>query len=119
MADEASIAATKKIRAWHILPLNSRRLTAVFVKRIAKALVLPDSAALDDLLQMVDGKLSEQVALIDTGRGVVIELWNEDGVFLRLWCRIRMPTRRERNRTQRRRHDRLMAATQGLARIPD
>ena len=90
MADEASIVATEKTRAGRVLPLNSRRLTAVIVKRIAKALELPDSAALDDLRQMVDGKLSEQgeeprsvqVALIDTERGVVIELRNEDGVFL-------------------------------------
>ena len=90
MADEASIAVTEKTRAGRVLPLNSRRLTAVIVKRIAKALELPDSAALDDLRQMVDGKLSErgeepksvQVALIDTERGVVIELRNEDGVFL-------------------------------------
>ena len=56
----------------------------------ARALELPESAALDDVRQMVDGKLIErgeepksvQVALIDMDEGVVIKLHNEDGVFL-------------------------------------
>ena len=59
-------------------------------QRIARALELPESAALDDVRQMVDGRLTErgeepksvQVALIHTDGGVVIELRNEDGTFL-------------------------------------
>jgi hypothetical protein len=90
MTEEASTAAAEWTRAGRVLPLNSRRLTAAIIKRIARALELPESAALDDVRQMVDGTPTErgeepksvQVALIDTDGGVVIELRNEDGTFL-------------------------------------
>ena len=46
--------------AGQVLTLNSRRLTATEMKRVAKALELLTSAVLEDLRQMIDGKLSEQ-----------------------------------------------------------
>ena len=90
MTEKASTAVAERIRAGHVLPLSSRRLTAAIIKQIARALELPESAALDDVRQMVDGKLIErgkepksvQVGLMDTDEGVVIELPNEDRVFL-------------------------------------
>ena len=90
MADQAGEAGAERARAGRTLPLNSRRLTASIVNRIAKALSLPHSASLDDTKQMVEGTLVErgeeprnvQVTLIEGVGGVVIELWNEDGAFL-------------------------------------
>ena len=92
MADQASEAVAERARVGRPLPLNSRRLTANIVNRIAKALELPHSrsASLDDMKQMVEGTLTErgeeprnvQVALVEGVEGVVIELLNEDGAFL-------------------------------------
>ena len=82
MTEKASTAAAEWTCAGRVLPLNSRRLMAAIIKRIARALELLESAALEDVRQMVDGRLTErgeepksmQVALIDTDVGVVIEL---------------------------------------------
>ena len=41
------------------LPLNSRRLTAPVLKQLAGALDLPSTAPLDDVRQMIEGKLLE------------------------------------------------------------
>ena len=90
MADQASEAVAERARVGRPLPLNSRRLTANIVNRIAKAPELPHSASLDNMKQMVEGTLTErgeeprniQVALIEGVEGVVIELQNEDGAFL-------------------------------------
>ena len=62
MAEKAGTASrTETARAGRVArcTLNLRRLTAVVLKRVAKALGLPTAAALDDLRQMIDGKLVE------------------------------------------------------------
>ena len=42
-----------------VLPLNSRRLVAEYVKAIAKSLDLSTRASTDEVRQMVEGKLSD------------------------------------------------------------
>ena len=57
------------------LPLNSKRLTASQLKRLAAALEVPTTAAADEVRQMIEGKLAEggreppnvQVAQDDAG----------------------------------------------------
>ena len=71
------------------VPLNSKRLTAHSLKRIARALDVLSSSSLDEIRTLVDGKLAElgnepcntQVWLHGSG---VIELVNADGVFLQI-----------------------------------
>ena len=41
-------------------PLNSRRLTAEMVNRIANGLGLPTNALREELRQLVEGKLAEE-----------------------------------------------------------
>ena len=43
-----------------LIPLNSKRLTAAHLKRLATALDIPTTAAGDEVRQMVEGKLGEQ-----------------------------------------------------------
>jgi hypothetical protein len=69
-------------------PLNSRRLTALVVHRIAAALELP-KAPLADARQMVEGFLSEdhepqnvQVDLVESEDGSIMRLRDANGVFL-------------------------------------
>ena len=99
MADEAGTASGTK-RAGRVTTLNSRRLTGAVIKRVARALELPTAAALEDIRQMIDGKLSEQgrdprdVQVIQTEveaeadtdtdavGGVAIELRDSTGPFL-------------------------------------
>ena len=73
-------------------PLNSRRLTARVVNRIACSLGLPKSS-LADARQMIEGQLAEtresQNVQVDVDAGMpeetaVIRLWDEDGVFLEI-----------------------------------
>ena len=40
-----------------VLPLNSRRLTAVLLRRIAHAMTLPTAVPAEQLRQLIDGKL--------------------------------------------------------------
>ena len=73
------------------VPLNSKRLTAVHLKRLVKALMVPTATASDEIRQMVEGKLEEQgheaqnvqVILGITSHDVFF-LQDEDGVFLRI-----------------------------------
>ena len=61
------------------LPLRSRRLTAVHLRRLAKALGVLVSAMIEDLRLMIDGELAEmdkelqgiQVVIADTEEGRV------------------------------------------------
>ena len=84
MTDHARVERTKTF------PLNSRRLTASVVSRIAKELGLEISASLEDTRQVVSGKITEmgrqpqnvQVDLVESGSGVVITLRDDEGVFL-------------------------------------
>lgn len=71
-------------------PLNSRRLTASVIGRIARELGLQIAASLEDTRQVVDGKLEEigkqsqnvRVELRESERGVAITLRDEEGVVL-------------------------------------
>ena len=72
------------------LPLNSKRLTSNYLRRLAAQLELPTSASVDDLRQMVDGKLTDegrdvmnvQVILQGTDSRCEFTLEDEDGQFL-------------------------------------
>ena len=72
-------------------PLNSARLTASVVTRIAEGLELPLSASLEETRQLIDGKLSAereprnvQVDLLDAASGVTIRLRDASVAFLEL-----------------------------------
>ena len=75
------------------LPLRSRRLTAVHLRKLAKAFGVPVSATIGDLRLMIDGKLAAmdkepqnvQVIIADTDEDGVecMVLQDETGVFLR------------------------------------
>lgn len=70
-------------------PLNSKRLTAVHLRRLAGALGIPTSASSEDLRQLIAGKLEEmgrepmnvQVGLHKTDRGVHLTLRDAEGVI--------------------------------------
>ena len=77
-------------RGGRTYPLNSTRLTASVMSRIAAALGLP-RASLADSRQMVDESLAEereprnvQVELTDSEEGVMIRLMDASGVFLEI-----------------------------------
>ena len=73
-------------------PLNSRRLTAGIVNRIARGLGLPTGASLEESRQLIEGKLGEtreprnvQVEVIDSAGGsMVIKLRDEEGIFMEI-----------------------------------
>ena len=74
-----------------IFPLNSGRLTATIVTRIAKGLHLPQSASLEETRQMIEGELlsereprNVQVIIEEAAPGVTISLRDESGVFLEI-----------------------------------
>lgn len=80
------------IGKWKALPLNSKRVTTLYLKRMAGVLELPTSGSADQLRQIVDAKLDEmhkepqnvQVIVYsgDEGAPVQLELQDEDGTFL-------------------------------------
>ena len=43
-----------------ILPLNSRRLTSSHLKQLAESLELPTAGSLDQLRQLIEGKLDSE-----------------------------------------------------------
>jgi hypothetical protein len=71
-------------------PLNSRRLTANVIARIARKLELPTTAPLADLRQIVEGRLVEggheptnvEVLVKQSERGSILALQDEGGVLL-------------------------------------
>lgn len=89
MSEEAVEAATDRARA-RTYPLNSRRLTADVIGRIAEMLGLPTTRALEDTRQILDRKLAEmsreprnvQVDLMETEDGLTICLRDGNGMFL-------------------------------------
>ncbi len=73
------------------LPLNSRRLTVVLLKQLAKGLEVPDTGSSDEIRQLIEGKLgvmgrdprNVQVLLQETERGGAhLGLQDAEGVFL-------------------------------------
>ena len=72
------------------IPLNSKRLTAEQLRRLARAMNIPTTAATDEVRQMVEGKLSEdgrepwnvQVVLDGTTPLDAFTLQDEEGEFL-------------------------------------
>ena len=82
-AEEANGRVTKTF------PLNSRRLTAEVLARIARALGLPTNASSAETRQLIEGKLAEdhepqnvQVDVTELATGVVeISLRDQDGLF--------------------------------------
>ena len=74
-------------RSTKTLPLNSGRLTATLIRRIARGLGLDISASLEDARQVVSGEMGREpqnvrVDLTDTDRGMVIHLRDERGVIM-------------------------------------
>ena len=88
MSSEEETAPTSPTRA-RTYPLNSRRLTADVIGRIAASLGLPRAGSLEDKRQMIGGKLEEaereprnvQVVVAETEEGVTVRLQDETGVF--------------------------------------
>ena len=86
------------------VPLNSRRLSAYNLKRIAQALDVPSTSSADKIRVLVDGKLTE---LNNEPRNVrvwlqasnAIKLVNADGVFLRIDQEIDFPSLPENSDT--------------------
>ena len=72
-------------RVW---PLNSKRLTAALLRRIANALSLPTDAPAEQLRQLIEGKLITMgkepmnVQVLVTGAAETPALQDEGGVFL-------------------------------------
>ena len=72
------------------LPLNSKRLTATLLRQLAVGLELPTAGSLDELRQVIDGRLTElgrdplntQVLLQERESGVWVCLQDAGGVFL-------------------------------------
>ncbi len=71
-----------------LLPLNSRRLTGRHIRAIAEALQLPTKASIDELRQLIDGKLAEterdsqNVQVLESRESGLLFLLDETGVFL-------------------------------------
>ena len=71
-----------------LLPLNSRRLTAVHLRHIAGAMELPSTGSADEVRQLIEGKLQEerevrnvQVVLEEASfRQFKLSLTDEEGV---------------------------------------
>ena len=72
------------------IPLNSKRLTTGQLKRLARALDVPTTAAGDEIRQMIEGKLAEdgreplnvQVMFSGGTTGAAFVLQDEEGEFL-------------------------------------
>ena len=73
-------------------PLNSRRLTARSITKIAEALGLPTSATLADTRQIIEGKLTEEsheprnveVVVTETEGETTLRLQDEGGVIVEI-----------------------------------
>ncbi len=75
-----------------VVPLNSRKLTAAHLKRVAEALGLPVTGATDQLRQLIEGKLESERHREAANVRVVLQeeqcietklfLMDEGGVFL-------------------------------------
>ena len=71
-------------------PLNSKRLTASHLKRIAAAMGLPTTASADELRQMIEGEVQSrgreprnvQVIVSGVGADSTLELCDAEGAFL-------------------------------------
>ena len=80
----------EEIPPGRLLPLNSRRLTTVQLKKIAEGLGLPTTGSSDETRQLIEGKLAEghevhnvQVVVNETTTmSVTLSLMDEGGVFL-------------------------------------
>ena len=72
------------------LPLNSKRLTGVLLKQLARGLDIPATSSGDELRTLIEGKLGDmghdprntQAVLHEAETGVNISLQDADGVFL-------------------------------------
>ena len=71
-----------------VLPLNSRRLTAALLRKIAHAMTLPTAVPAEQLRQLIDGKLIAMgkepmnVQVVVTGAAGTPALQDEGGVFV-------------------------------------
>ena len=91
MAEETVDAGEGQPRE-QLFPLNSRRLTAPILGRIATELGVPSGGSLADTKQMVEGALSErgrqpsnvEVSLLETGEGLAVRLEDKDGIFMEI-----------------------------------
>ena len=72
------------------LPLNSKRLTGVLLKQLARGLEIPTGSSGDELRQLIEGKLGDlghdprntQAVLQEAETGVNISLQDADGIVL-------------------------------------
>ena len=72
------------------LPLNSKKLTGVLLKQLARGLEIPTTSSGDELRTLIEGRLGDmgrdprntQAVLQEAETGVNISLQDVDGVFL-------------------------------------
>ena len=72
------------------LPLNSRKLTGVLLRQLARGLEIPTTSSRDELRTLIEGKLGDighdpqntQAVLQEAETGANISLQDVDGVFL-------------------------------------
>ena len=108
MSDEVGEAAGGRQLRARTYPLNSKRLSANVIGRVAKELGLSVSASLAHTRVMVDGKLAEehelrnmQVDVIERGPGVrTIKLRDENGMFLEIPAGGELEEERESGRAE-------------------
>lgn len=90
--DEAAgaVAPAREPQWGRPLPLNSKRLTAVLLKQLARGLDVPATASPEEVRQLIEGKLAElgrdprnvQVILRQVDQGTQVGLQDNEGVFL-------------------------------------
>ena len=71
------------------LPLNSKRLKVLHVKRIAASMTLPTTGSADEIRQMIEGRLADMgrnprhvQVLVPEDESAPLQLQDADGVFL-------------------------------------
>ena len=111
-------AATTHAGNPRALPLNSKRLTGRLLQEIAKALGLPTNATHNELMQMIDGDLSERgreplnvqvllnPATFEEAEPQLLELQDDRGVFLE----VDLTSVEPQPQTKRRRSQRMIVA---------
>ena len=93
-SEEGSSRGEDDVPLGKLLPLNSRRLTATYLKRIAQSLELPTAGSADETRQLIEGKLQEtrdvanvQVIVDETTATIVkLSLMDDEGIFHEVAC---------------------------------
>ena len=77
-----------KIPSGKVVPFNSKRLTASYLKRVAEAFELPTIGATDLLCQLIEGKLESEQHIGATDVQVIIQEEQHVEVKLCWWMKV-------------------------------